>query len=347
MADPRFFAVAGPFSLRDLAAIAGADAVGASDSDSERAFVGVAPLSAAGAREVSFLDNRRYLDAFRQSRAGACLVARGAAKSAPAGMRLLIAPDPYRAYAKVAAAFHPPKPPEPGIHPAAHVAAGARVGEGSRVEAGAVIGARAEIGRRCRIGSCAVIGEGVVIGDDGRIGPGASLSYAIVGARAIIHGGARIGQDGFGFALGGLRAEGGHLKVPQLGRVLIGDDVEIGANTTIDRGAGPDTVVGDGTKIDNLVQIAHNVRIGRGCVIVAQVGISGSTRIGDFVMLGGQAGLTGHLEIGDGARIAAQAGVMRDIEPGVTVGGTPALPQRQWLKSVALIERMTRKDPQA
>ena len=169
---------------------------------------------------------------------------------------------------------------------------------------------------------------------------GAMGSYAIVGARTIVHGGARIGQDGFGFALGA----DGHLKVPQLGRVLIGDDVEIGANTTIDRGAGPDTVVGDGTKIDNLVQIAHNVRIGRGCVIVAQVGISGSTRIGDFVMLGGQAGLTGHLVVGDGAKVAAQAGVMRDIEPGTTVGGSPAMPQRQWLKSVAMIERMTRKE---
>ncbi|MBM3566547.1 MAG: UDP-3-O-(3-hydroxymyristoyl)glucosamine N-acyltransferase, partial [Alphaproteobacteria bacterium] len=135
----------------------------------------------------------------------------------------------------------------------------------------------------------------------------------------------------------------GHLKVPQLGRVLIGDDVEIGANTTIDRGAGPDTVIGDGTKIDNLVQIAHNVRIGRGCIIVAQVGISGSTEIGDFVAIGGQAGLTGHLTVGAGARVAAQAGVMRDIEPGATVGGSPAMPQRLWLKSVATIERLAKE----
>ena len=338
MADPRFYAVAGPFTLGQLAEIAGAEIAGAGTS--EMTFADVAPLSAAGARDVSFLDNRRYLDAFRQSRAGACLISREAAEAAPPGMRLLIAKDPYRAYAKVAAAYYPPCPPEPGVHPTASVATDAQLGEGCRIDAGAVVGARAEIGRRCRIGATAVIGDGVVIGDDCTVGPGVALSHAIVGARTIVHGGARIGQDGFGFALGA----DGHLKVPQLGRVLIGDDVEIGANTTIDRGAGPDTVVGDGTKIDNLVQIAHNVRIGRGCVIVAQVGISGSTRIGDFVMLGGQAGLTGHLVVGDGAKVAAQAGVMRDIEPGTTVGGSPAMPQRQWLKSVAMIERMTRKE---
>ena len=342
MPDPRFYAVAGPFTLRELAQIAGAEIAGGARADEIGAqlFADVAPLATAGARDVSFLDNRRYLDQFRKSGAGACLVASETAKAAPPGMSLLIAKDPYRAYAKIAAAFHPLRPPEPGVHPTASVALDARVGDGSRIEAGAVIGAKAEIGRRCRIGANAVIGEGVVVGDDGWVGPGASITHALVGARAIVHGGARIGQDGFGFALGAQ----GHLKVPQLGRVVIGDDVEIGANTTIDRGAGPDTTIGDGTKIDNLVQIAHNVRIGCGCVIVAQVGISGSTRIGDFVMLGGQAGLTGHLDIGDGAKIAAQAGVMRDIAPGTTVGGSPAVPQRQWLKSVAMIERMTRKD---
>ena len=339
MADPRFYTAAGPFTLGQLAEIAGAEIAGAGSGAPEAVFADVAPLASAGGRDVSFLDNRRYLDAFRKSRAGACLISRESAPAAPSDMRLLIAKDPYRAYAKVAAAYYPMPPPKPGVDPTAAVAPGARLGEGCRIEAGAVIGAGAEIGRRCRISATAVIGEGVMIGDDCTIGPGATLTHAIVGVRTIVHGGARIGQDGFGFALGA----GGHLKVPQLGRVVIGDDVEIGANTTIDRGAGPDTTIGDGTKIDNLVQIAHNVSIGRGCVIVAQVGISGSTRIGDFVMIGGQAGVTGHLAIGDGAKIAAQAGVMRNIEPGMTVGGSPAMPQRQWLKSVAMIERMIRK----
>ena len=339
MADPRFFAVAGPFTLGQLAEIAGADIAGAPAPDGA-AFVDVAPLSAAGERHISFLDNRRYLDSFRASRAGACLVAPDAVKAAPPGMCLLVAPDPYRSYAQVAAAFYPPPPIVPGIHAQAVVEPGAKIGEGSRIEAGAVVGAKAEIGRRCLIAANAVIGPGVVLGDDCQIGPAASLSHCLVGARAIVHGGVRIGQDGFGFAMG----PRGHLKVPQLGRVVIGDDVEIGANTAIDRGAGPDTVIGDGTKIDNLVQIAHNVRIGRGCIIVAQVGISGSTQLGDFVALGGQAGLTGHINLGAGARVAAQSGVMRDVEPGATVGGSPAMSQRLWLKSVATLERLAMGD---
>lgn len=339
MADPRFFAVAGPFPLKTLAAIAGAE-IGGSGADPNAVFHDVAPLSRAGPRDVSFLDNRRYLDEFRASRAGACLVAPDLAPSAPKDMMLLVTKEPYAAYARVAAAFYPRPAPEPAIDPRATVHPTAKLGAGCRIDAGAVIGARAEIGARCHVAANAVIGDGVAIGDDSFIGPGASLAYCVVGARAIIHAGARIGQDGFGFALGPKE----HVKVPQLGRVIIGDDVEIGANTTVDRGAGPDTVIGAGTKIDNLVQIAHNVELGRGCVVVAQVGISGSTKIGDFVMLGGQAGLTGHLRIGSGAKIAAQSGVMRDIEPGVTVGGSPAVPMREWLKSVAVLSRLAKKE---
>jgi UDP-3-O-[3-hydroxymyristoyl] glucosamine N-acyltransferase len=253
-------------------------------------------------------------------------------------MALLTSEAPYKSYAVAAAMFHPRAEPVPGVHQAAVVDASAAVADGCRIEAGAVVGEHAQIGARCLIGANAVIGPGVEIGEDSRIGPGATVSHSLIGSRVSIYPGARLGQDGFGFA----PDPKGHVKVPQLGRVVIEDDVEIGANTTIDRGAGPDTVIGQGCWIDNLVQIAHNVQLGRGCVIVAQVGISGSTKIGDFVQIGGQAGLTGHLTIGTGARIAAQAGIMRDIEPGATYGGSPAVPVRIWHRQSAALARLAK-----
>ncbi len=337
MVDPRFYSVAGPLTLQELAEISGAETGGATNL--ETVFRDVAPLDAAGPQDVSFLDNKKYVDVFSKSQAGACLVHPGLAAKAPQEMALLLTEQPYQGYALVARAFYPMVPPEPVISPAASIDETADLGEGCRVDAGAVIAAGAQIGLRCHIGANTVIGENVILGDDCIIGAGASLMFCMVGSRVIVHAGVRIGQDGFGFVPGG----DGHTKVMQLGRVIIEDDVEIGANTTIDRGAGPDTVVGAGTKIDNLVQIAHNVRLGRGCFVVSQVGVSGSTTIGDFAMIGGQAGLTGHLHIGDGTRIAAQSGIMRDLEPGATVGGSPAVPMRQWLRGVAIIERMARK----
>jgi UDP-3-O-[3-hydroxymyristoyl] glucosamine N-acyltransferase len=337
MADSRFFTNAGPFSLAQLAELSGAAI--AEGGDPAALFVDVAPLEQAGAESVSFLDNRKYVAAFQASKAGLCVVAADMADKAPAGMALLLSPDPYRAYAHIAQAFYPVAAPEAWIAPTAHVDPSATLGDGCRVEPGAVIGPKAEIGARCRIGANVVIGQGVVLGADCTIGANATVSHALVGNRVNIYPGARVGQDGFGFAMG----PQGHLKVPQLGRVVIGNNVEIGANTTIDRGAGPDTVIGDGCMIDNLVQIGHNVQLGRGCVIVAQVGISGSTRMGDFVAAGGQAGITGHLKIGSGARIAAQAGVMRDIAPGETVGGAPAVPMADWLRQSAILGKMARK----
>jgi len=337
MADPRFHSVAGPFSMEELADLAGAEVAGAPADNGP--FIDVMPLSDAGPQHVSFLDNKLYVEAFESSNAGACIVRPEMADRAPGHMALLLTDTPYHGYARVAQAFYPSPSRDGAVPQTACVAADAMVANSVVIEAGAVIGKKAEIGDGCRIATNAVIGDGVVIGEGGYVGPGASISHCIAGARVTVHAGVRIGQDGFGFALG----PDGHLKVPQLGRVIIGDDVEIGANTTIDRGTGPDTMIGDGTKIDNLVQIAHNVKIGRHCVVVSQVGVSGSTEIGDFVMLGGQAGLTGHLNIGSGARIAAQSGVMRDIEPGTTVGGSPAKPMRTWLKEVAALERLVSK----
>ncbi len=337
MADPRFFSVAGPFSVADVAARIGAEIAGAGDAT--RLMRDVAPLETASADDLSFLDNPRYLETFQKTKAGAIVVNRKLAEAAPPGATLLLTEQPYRAYAFAAQMFYPEKPPVPGIAPSAVIDPSAMVGEGVGIGAHVVIGARAVIGKRCEIAANAVIGASVVLGDDVRVGANASISHAVIGSRVRIYPGVRIGQDGFGFA----PDPHAPIKVPQLGRVLIGDDVEVGANTTIDRGAGPDTVIGSGTMIDNLVQIAHNVHIGKGCILVAQVGVSGSTRFEDYVVVGGQAGFTGHLTIGKGARIGAQSGVLRDVDPGAILLGSPAWPIREYHYVMAFVRRLAAK----
>ncbi len=336
MADPRFFDRAGPHSLAALAELTGARL--ADPLDGGRLIGDVAPLETAGPDDVTFLDNRKYTDVFVRSRAGAAFIDERVAEMAPRGMSLLITREPYKAFAQAARAFYPDDGLRPGRAPTAIIDPTATIPADCEIGAHAVIEARVRVGARCRIGPNTVIAAAVEIGDDCRIAGNVTLSHCLIGARVVLHPGVRIGQPGFGFA----PDPTGPVKVPQLGRVIIGDDVDIGANTTIDRGSGPDTVIGSGTMIDNLVQIGHNVVIGRGCVLAGQVGISGSTRLGDFVMAGGQAGLAGHLTIGAGARIAAKSGLMRDVAAGETVCGSPALPIRVFMKQVALLQRLAR-----
>ncbi|GAB3443173.1 UDP-3-O-(3-hydroxymyristoyl)glucosamine N-acyltransferase [Insolitispirillum peregrinum] len=337
MADFRFFENKGPFSAASLAQAVGGE-LKADDPDA--LMQDVAPLSTAQAEHVSFLDNRQYIDQFTVSKAGLVIVRPEFVDRAPAGMALILTNDPYRAYAVIAALFHPRPAVVPGVSPLATIDPSARLGTGVEIAAGVVIGANVELGDHVKIAANVVIGDGVMIGAHSSVGPNATITHALIGTHVHIYPGCCIGQDGFGFAMG----PKGHLKVPQLGRVIIGDDVEIGANTTIDRGAGPDTVIGPGCRIDNLVQIGHNVELGAGCVLVSQVGISGSTKLGRGVVVGGQAGLAGHLSIEDGVQIAGQSGVMRDIPKGTAVMGYPAKPIKEfWREVAALAAMVTRK----
>ena len=342
MTEPVFFRREMAPTLRVIVEWTGAKAPDGADLSLTISELG--PLDQGRPGALVFLDNPKYSDQVSTTRATACLMsARYLAKAAP-GLVTLVTPEPYRAFALVSGRMFPTglRPQSvfgsTGVSPGSFVHPEARLEAGVIVDPGAVIGPRAQIGAGTLIGANAVIGADVCIGRECTVGPNATIVHALVGDRVYLHPGVRIGQDGFGFAMG----PAGHLKVPQLGRVIIQNDVEIGANTTVDRGANRDTLIGEGTKIDNLVQIAHNVSVGRHCVIVSQVGVSGSTEIGDFVAIGGQAGLTGHLKIGAGAQVAAQAGVMNDIPPGERWGGSPAKPMREFMRDVATLARLTK-----
>jgi UDP-3-O-[3-hydroxymyristoyl] glucosamine N-acyltransferase len=334
MGDARFFARSGPHCLAAIAAAARGAAPAI-----DKMFRGVAPLQTAEPDQVSFLDNRRYATALEQTKAGAVIVHPTMLPRVPAATIPIITTATYEGWARVTALFHPAPPPRPGVHASAIVAETAHVDASAEIGPYVVIEDAAEIGPGCRIGPFVSIGAGVTLGPDCRIGAHASLSHALLGARVYIYPGARIGQEGFSFAT----TAGGFLSIPQLGRVVVEDDVEIGANTTIDRGSTHDTTIGAGSRLDNLVQIGHNVRIGRCCVIVAQVGIAGSTILEDFVQVGGQAAMAGHLRIGQGAQIGAQAGVIADAPAGALLLGSPAQPRKEFFRQVATVRRMVRK----
>jgi UDP-3-O-[3-hydroxymyristoyl] glucosamine N-acyltransferase len=299
---------------------------------------GIAPLDRATTRDLSFLATAKYAPLFERSHAGVVLVTAELASAPGNCAARIVVPNPYDALLLLIPRFHRPPAREAGVHPTASIAPGARIGAGATIEAYAVILEGAEIGDRAWIGSHSVVGARVRIGSDVRILPHVTLyPGTTLGDRVTIHSGARLGSDGFGYVFRG----GAHEKIPHVGRCLIGDDVEVGANSTIDRGSIDDTVVGDGTKIDNLVHIGHNVRIGRLCLLMAQVGVAGSSRVEDGAILAGQVGIAGHLTVGAGARLAAQAGVISDVPAGETWGGYPARPHRESLKASAALFKLS------
>jgi UDP-3-O-[3-hydroxymyristoyl] glucosamine N-acyltransferase len=315
---------------------------GESAADPTTMFAGIAALDAAGAGDVSYLERRRYLPRLKATRASAVIVTKDHAAAVPEGVIAILAAQPALAFARIAALFHPAPMARPGLHPTAVIAADAALGPGVEVGPFAVIGARAVIGAHSAIGPHAVVGENVVLGEYCRLHAHASISHAICGDRVVLHPGARVGQEGYSFTPA---PDGSYVTMPQLGIVRLGEAVEIGANSCVDRGALADTVLGPGTRLDNLVQIGHNVTTGRGCVFVAQAGISGSTTIGDYVTFGGQSGSAGHLEVGSGARIAAQSGVIGDVPPGQDYAGSPAMPAKSVFRAIATLRRLSEKSP--
>ena len=317
-------------ALSQLAAELGAEVMG----DGDHEVCGVRPLDTAGSEHLSFLHNPKYVEEARSSSAGAILVADPAVLP---DRNLLVCPEPYLALARALEHFHPSERPEPGVHPSAVVGVDVVLCDGASVGPLASVGEGAKLGERTVVGPGCILGRGVVVGADCVLHPRVVIEDGCcVGDRCVIHSGAVIGSDGCGFAT----VDGVHHKVPQVGIVVLEDDVELGANVCIDRAALGETRIGRGTKVDNLVQIAHNVEVGEHCLLVAQVGISGSTRIGHHTVFAGQSGCSGHLSIGSGVVLAARAAAFKDVPDGVTVAGAPARPHREWLKANANLQRL-------
>ncbi|PWE78477.1 UDP-3-O-(3-hydroxymyristoyl) glucosamine N-acyltransferase [Bradyrhizobium sp. SUTN9-2] len=343
MAQPIFFTKPPAAALADIATLTKAQLV--DPARGGHVITGLASLDEAGPMHLAFFDNLKYADQLRATKAGACLVSPRFEAEVPEHVAVLRVAQPFRAFVRIAREWHADalRPQSwvgnDGIAPSAIIDPTARLEDGVVVDPLAVIGPDVEIGSGTVIGVGAVIGPGVKIGRDCNVGARTAIQCALIGNNVLIHPGCSIGQDGYGFIFFGPE---GHLKVPQTGRVLIQNDVEVGANTTIDRGSLRDTVIGEGTKIDNQVQIGHNVTIGRHCLLAAQIGLAGSLTVGDNVALGAKVGINNHLKIGDGAQVTAMSAVKDDIPPGGRWGGHFAKPTKQWFKEIIAVERLVR-----
>lgn len=342
MTDPVFFVPSRRYSAVEVANLTGSTLADPSLGAVE--ISGIASAADGGQGMLVYVEGRRNAGLAATLSAAAVLCSEDIAGSVPPGVAVLVSKRPQSAFARVgrllfpAAASPQAMTGETGISPRAHVDPSARLEDGVIVEAGAVVCADAAIGAGTIVAPNAIVGRSCRIGRHCYIGSSACVQYAMLGDRVIVHGGAMIGQDGFGFVSGA----GGPERMPQVGRVVIQDDVEIGTNTTVDRGALADTVIGEGTKIDNLVQVAHNVRIGRWCIIAGHCGLSGSVTLGDGVMLGGRVGIADHVKIGSGAQVAAAAGVMGDVPAGERWAGAPAMPMRDFFRQVAAIKTLAK-----
>ena len=337
MIDRRFYNVKEEVTLAQVAEVTSSVLIDLARAGEK--IADIASMETAGANDICFFYDRKSREKAADMQAKACVTTADLQSFVPSGVAILISEDPKIAFIKLNEFMYSEKTSVSGIDASAKIAATAKIGNNCFIGANVVIGENVEIGDNCIIEPNTVVAHDCKIGNNCRIGNNASIAYAVIGANCYIYTGARIGQDGFGFQL----INGQHHRIPQLGRVIIGNDVEVGANTCIDRGALDDTVIGDGTRIDNLVQIAHNDKLGRGCIIVSQVGIAGSCNLGDYVVLGGQVGLADHLNIGSGAQVAAQSGVMRDIEPGAVMMGSPCVPFKDYMRQVSFLQKNSKK----
>jgi UDP-3-O-[3-hydroxymyristoyl] glucosamine N-acyltransferase len=305
--------------------------------DGEVVLRGVGPLDRAGPETLSFATGERYAEELRETGAGAVLVSEALAQ-VPAGCRaMIVVADPYGALSSAIHRMFPPAPPVPGVDPTSRIGAGSHLGREVTIGPFTVLGRGVRLGDRCRIGEGVSLGDGVVVGEDTVMGPRVvCYAGARIGKRVVLKAGAVIGGDGFGY----LSGASGHSRIPHVGACILEDDVEIGSNSTVDRGSVDDTVIGRGSKLDNLVHVGHNVRIGAHCLLMAGVGVAGSTRVGDGAILAGHVGVTDHLHIGAGARVAAKSAVFGDVEPGLVISGHPARPHRQFLRAQAALYRL-------